>query len=98
VSMDGEQRVSKVEHVGQSLVRVNGGFFVFRRELFDYMKQGEELVHEPFQRLILERKLLAHPHDGFWANMDTFKDKQRFEDMLTRGDAPWKVWEKREPR
>jgi len=98
VSMDGERRVSKVEHVGESLVRVNGGFFVFRREVFDYMKAGEELVHEPFQRLIKERKLLAHPHDGFWANMDTFKDKQRFEDMLTRGDAPWKVWEKREPR
>jgi len=92
VSMAEDLRVTKVEHVGESLVRVNGGFFVFRREIFDYIKPGEELVLEPFQRLIREGKLLAQPHDGFWMNMDTFKDKQRFEDMLSRGDTPWRVW------
>ncbi len=92
VSLGDDLHVTKVEHVGESVVRVNGGFFAFRREIFDYLKPGEELVHEPFQRLIREGKLLAHPHDGFWANMDTFKDKQRFEDLLARGDTPWRVW------
>jgi glucose-1-phosphate cytidylyltransferase len=95
VSIGREQRVAKLEHVGESVVRVNGGFFVFRQEIFDYMKPGDELVHEPFQRLIREERLLAYPYDGFWANMDTFKDKQRFEDMLARGDTPWRVWEPR---
>jgi glucose-1-phosphate cytidylyltransferase len=93
-SIGARSRVEKMEHVGDSVVRVNGGFFVFRRELFDYMRPGEELVQEPFQRLIAEQKLLAYPYDGFWANMDTFKDKMKFEDMLARGDTPWRVWDK----
>jgi glucose-1-phosphate cytidylyltransferase len=94
VNIGARARVSKMEHVGESVVRVNGGFFVFRREIFDYMRPGEELVHEPFQRLIAENKLLAYAYDGFWANMDTFKDKMKFEDMLAKGDTPWRVWEK----
>ncbi len=47
---------------------------------------------EPFHRLIEKSKLRAYPYDGFWASMDTFKDKQRFEDLLARGHAPWQVW------
>jgi len=84
--------VRKLVHVGESHVRINGGFFVFRREIFDYIRPGEELVLEPFHRLIEKSKLRAHPYDGFWASMDTFKDKQRFEDLLARGQAPWQVW------
>jgi glucose-1-phosphate cytidylyltransferase len=89
---DRQGLVNKLEHVGESLVRINGGFFVFRREIFDYIKPGEELVVEPFRRLIEARKLHAHEYDGFWASMDTFKDKQKFEDLLSRGQAPWQVW------
>jgi glucose-1-phosphate cytidylyltransferase len=62
-------------------MRINGGFFVLRREIFDYMNDGEELVQEPFQRLAAERRLLAYKYDGFWACMDTFKEKQLLEDM-----------------
>ena len=51
-------------------------------------------MHEPFRRLIAKGKLRAHPYDGFWASMDTFKDKQRFEDLLARGQAPWQVWKR----
>ncbi len=54
---------------------INGGFFVLRREIFDYMKEGDELVEQPFGRLIAEHKLLAFRWDGFWQCMDTFKDK-----------------------
>lgn len=75
----------------QSDVWINGGFLQLRREIFDYMRQGEELVREPFQRLIEKQALLAYKYTGFWQCMDTFKDKQRLEE-LNRGAAPWKVW------
>jgi glucose-1-phosphate cytidylyltransferase len=84
--------VGRIEHVGDSVVRINGGFFIFKHKIFDYIGQGEELVVEPFQRLIAARELIAYPHDGFWQNMDTFKDRQRFEELLQAGEAPWQVW------
>jgi glucose-1-phosphate cytidylyltransferase len=92
VESDDNALARRLVYVGESKVRINGGFFVFRRDIFDYIRPGEELVIEPFQRLIEKSKLRAHPYDGFWASMDTFKDKQRFEDMLARGQTPWQVW------
>jgi glucose-1-phosphate cytidylyltransferase len=92
IHADGENYVSKIEHVTRSPVRINGGFFALKREIFDYMKPGEELVLEPFQRLIERRDLIAVPHDGFWQNMDTFKDKIQLDELLSRGRAPWQVW------
>jgi len=92
VESDRERVVRGMRHVSRSDVRVNGGFFAFRRELFDYMKPGEELVEEPFQRLIAEEQLEAWPHDGFWLAMDTFKDKSRFEELVRDGHTPWQVW------
>jgi glucose-1-phosphate cytidylyltransferase len=76
-------------------VAINGGFFVLRKEIFDYIKPGEELVVEPFQRLIKEKKLATYQHDGFWACMDTFKEKQILEDLYQRGKSPWEVWKKK---
>jgi glucose-1-phosphate cytidylyltransferase len=78
-------------------LRVNAGYFVFRQEIFDYLRPGEELVAEPFQRLIAERKLLAYPYSGFWWPMDTFKDRQALEDMYNSGKAPWMVWREGDP-
>ncbi len=74
--------------------RINGGFFVLRNEIFDYMQAGEELVVEPFQRLIDEKKLLAYPYSGYWQSMDTFKDKISFDRAYAKGDAPWEIWKK----
>jgi glucose-1-phosphate cytidylyltransferase len=73
-------------------IRINGGFFIFRNEIFSYIKVGEELVQEPFYRLIEDRKLFAYPYDGFWGCMDTFKDKQILDDLYDRGPAPWELW------
>ncbi len=70
---------------------INGGFFVMRKEIFSYIRPGDELVREPFQRLIEKQALLAYKYNGFWQCMDTFKDKQRLED-LNQEAAPWKVW------
>jgi glucose-1-phosphate cytidylyltransferase len=63
-----------------------------RQEIFDYLKDGEDLVEEPFRRLIADGKLMAYPHQGFWACMDTFKERQELEDVYGRGNAPWAVW------
>lgn len=68
---------------------INGGYFLMRPEIFDYMREGEELVLEPFSRLISEDKLMAYKHEGFWRSMDTLRDWQTLEAMVERGDMPW---------
>ena len=84
--------VTRFEDVASRDVRVNGGYFVLRNEIFDYLEANEDLVAEPFQRLIPKGALLAQRYDGFWVSMDTFKDRQRLEDLAVKGNAPWAVW------
>ncbi|SRR6266566_6869071 len=95
IDADSEHHVRRLTLVSQSSVRVNGGFFVFRREIFEHIREGEELVVEPFERLAKARQVLAYPYDGFWRNMDTFKDKIGLDEMWTRDQAPWRVWKDR---
>jgi glucose-1-phosphate cytidylyltransferase len=92
IAVDNDGIVKGIERITKSGARINGGFFLFRREVFQYIKEGEELVEEPFARLIAEGQLVSHPHDNFWACMDTFKDRQELEDLYGRGNAPWAVW------
>jgi len=84
-------RVGQISPLSQTDIWINGGFFVFRNEIFRYIRPGEELVREPFQRLISEGALLAHHSGCFWQCMDTFKDKQSLEE-LHQGHAPWRIW------
>jgi glucose-1-phosphate cytidylyltransferase len=92
IAMDSEGVVKSIEHITRTGARINGGFFLFRREVFRYIKDGEELVEQPFRRLIAEGQLLSYPHNGFWACMDTFKELQELEDLHGRGKAPWTIW------
>ncbi len=94
VKCDAQGIVMLLEPVSEADSWVNGGFFCLRRQVFDYVKEGEELVVEPFRRLIAERRLWAHKHYGYWAAMDTFKDKINFDRMEARGDCPWMVWKR----
>jgi glucose-1-phosphate cytidylyltransferase len=73
---------------------INGGYFIFRNKIFDYIRDGEELVLEPFNRLIAERQLIAYRHEGFFRPMDTMRDKQALEDMVDKGNMPWRRMEK----
>ena len=73
---------------------INGGYWVMHRNCFNYMNYGEEIVNEPMQRLLAADKLTAYRYDGFWACMDTFKEKMMLDDMVGRGKAPWQVWKK----
>jgi glucose-1-phosphate cytidylyltransferase len=92
VHADAEGIVTGMGAMPEQQLWINGGYFVFRREIFDYIREGEELVEEPFARLIAERRLIASRWNGFWQCMDTFKDKISFDRMEARGNCPWMVW------
>ena len=83
--------VNSIKYVRDSGIVVNAGYFVFRKEIFSYINLGEELVEEPFQRLIKKGLLQGYRYDRFWA-MDTFREQQELSDMYNQGKAPWEVW------
>jgi glucose-1-phosphate cytidylyltransferase len=93
VQTNGNGVVLSVQDMEQAEVRINGGFFVFRNDFLDYINPGEELVDEPFDRLIKQQELIAYRYDGFWEPMDTMKDKQRLDALAEGGDPPWQVRE-----
>lgn len=93
VTLDEKRSVKNIKYVRDSNIIVNAGYFVLRKSIFDHMNFGEELVLEPFQRLIEKDALLGFRHDGFWA-MDTFKEQQELTDLYNSGNAPWEVWKR----
>lgn len=92
VTSDPTGRVTAIEDIGRTPIRINGGYFIFKPEIFDYINDGEELVHEPFHRLLREGRLSAYQYDDFWMAMDTFKDRQQLEEIYAGGRAPWELW------
>ena len=86
--------VTRMGTMPEQQLWINGGFFVLRRQIFDYMLEGDELVEQPFARLIEHGKLATFRWDGFWRCMDTFKDKIDFDRMEARGDCPWAIWKR----
>jgi len=88
--------VTSFGQIAESEFWINGGYFCLRREIFEHIEEGDELVEKPFQRLIQRRQLAVYRHHGFWQSMDTFKDKITFDRMEARGNCPWMVW-KRHP-
>lgn len=83
--------VQGIKYVRDTELLVNCGYFIFKREIFDYLKSGEELVEAPFQRLMEREQLIAFQCQKFWA-MDTFREQQELTDMYQRGEAPWVIW------
>lgn len=84
--------VRAIKSMTDANIWINGGYFVLRREIFQYIQPGEELIYEPFRRLIADGKLWSHRCTGFWQCMDTFKDKQILDEFEASGSAPWSVW------
>lgn len=95
VHLDGDERVVSIQDAREVGFRVNGGFFVMRREVFDFIQPDEDLVPGPFRRMLEANRLLSFRHDGFWASMDTFKDRQMLEALHERDEAPWEIWKDR---
>lgn len=97
VTMGDDGLVSAIEPIGNSDIWINGGYFIFRRDIFDFLEAGEDLVFEPYQRLIEKQQLYAHRYEGFWAAMDTFKDREWLDRMFQLGRAPSEVWKSDPP-
>jgi glucose-1-phosphate cytidylyltransferase len=92
VSIEDDGTVDGITPMSDSNVWINGGYFICRKEIFDYLQQGEDLVYEPYERLMTNKQLVAYKYEGFWAAMDTFKDRQLLDDLSVTGRAPWELW------
>lgn len=84
--------VNAIQPISNTDLWINTGYFIFKQEFFDYINNGEEIVEEPFERLVAERKLMTYRHKGYWQAMDTFKDKMLLDDLQREGHPPWAVW------
>jgi glucose-1-phosphate cytidylyltransferase len=91
---DGDGSVRRLRSSHESDIWINGGYFIFRNEIFDYIRDGEDLVFEPFNRLIAADKLTSYKHEGYWRAMDTLRDKQILEEMVEHGEMPWRPFRK----
>jgi glucose-1-phosphate cytidylyltransferase len=98
VDAGGDGRVRAINDVRNASMWINGGYFVLRREIFDSIRPGDELVNETFARLMQVDALTAYRPPGFWAPMDTLKDRQVLEELYQTGNRPWCVWEQGLPR
>lgn len=93
VALDGRDQVTGLQSISSSDLRINGGYFMFRRSIFDEIRPGEDLVPDVFPRLIERGEVLGFRYDGFWAPMDTLRDWQILDSHVSSGDMPWAVWE-----
>jgi glucose-1-phosphate cytidylyltransferase len=93
VEIDDEGQVSGVREVRKLMQWENGGYFVLRPDIFDVLREGEDMVPHAFARLVPQRRLLAQRYNGFWRAADTFNDRAELEDMFHRGQCPWMLWD-----
>jgi glucose-1-phosphate cytidylyltransferase len=92
VKAEDDDTVTSIGRISDGEFWINAGFFCLRREIFDHIQPGDELVEKPFQRLIAQRQLVVTRYDGFWQQMDTLRDKIILDRMEGQGNCPWMVW------
>jgi glucose-1-phosphate cytidylyltransferase len=95
IELDGSQVVEFLEKPLVAKGRINGGFFVFNRGIFERLDNNPKLIfeNEPLASLANEGQLMAYAHDGFWHPMDNSRDYHYLNDLWARGQAPWNTWE-----
>lgn len=93
VRIDPDGRLTGIEPVADMDMRINGGYFVLRQGIFDYLEEGEDLVMDACVRAAKDGRFRAVRYDGFWAPMDTLKERSALEEMDRTGNRPWAVWE-----
>ncbi len=94
VSPGADGLLGGIHSVRESDLWINGGYFVFKRDIFRYIQPGDDLPVPIFQRLLPEKQVAAYKYEGFWACMDTFREKQQFDEMFAAGNTPWQVWKR----
>ena len=97
VDSDEDGTVRSIETMASADVRINGGFLVLRQRIFDELRPGEDIMDEA-ARLARQGDMITYRYDGFWAPMDTMKDKQDLDAIVEigNGDIPW-LAHRREP-
>lgn len=93
LSIDSRNLVTKFVEKPRLDVWVNGGFFIFNREVFRYLDENSVLEKAPFETLASKGEMAVYKHTGFWSCMDSYKDFVILNDMSNSGKAMWKVWE-----
>ena len=71
----------------------NGGYFVLRQEIFDELKEGDDLVEDALARLVDQGRAIAYPYKGYWSPADTVKERAQLEEMYQRANCPWMIWD-----
>jgi glucose-1-phosphate cytidylyltransferase len=92
VDIDSGARITNFTPVAEMSMRINGGYFVLRQDIFDYLHEGEDLVMDACVRAAKDGRMLAIPYDGFWAPMDTLKERSALERRYFTGNSPWMLW------
>jgi len=92
--IQGDQVVSFKEKPKDQNNSINGGYFVFNREFFNYLDNDDSCILEkkPLEKLASDGELKVFQHKGFWQCMDTYRDYKYLNDLWKRGNVPWKVW------
>jgi glucose-1-phosphate cytidylyltransferase len=97
VYINDRSRITGFVPAAEMNMRINGGYFVLRQDIFDYLNEGEDLVMNACVRAAADGRMLAIPYDGFWAAMDTLKERSWLEDLYRTGQSPWAVWRDQPP-
>lgn len=92
VNIDDQSRITGFMPAADLNMRLNGGYFVLRQDIFDYLNEGEDLVAHACARAAADGRMLAIPYDGFWAPMDTLKERATLEELYRTGESPWALW------
>jgi glucose-1-phosphate cytidylyltransferase len=95
LDIEDDSTVTGLTAVASMSMRINGGYFVLRKEIFDYLNEGEDLVMDACIRAAKAGRLRAVQYDGFWAPMDTLKERSALEERYRRGNSPWALWRER---
>jgi glucose-1-phosphate cytidylyltransferase len=93
VDIGEDDRVAGITTLQEMPLWENGGYFVLRPEVFDYLPPNGDLIMDACRPLAKEGRLMAYRHRGFWQPADTVKERHALEAAYTAGDRPWMLWE-----
>ena len=92
VTVGEDDRITAISTLPQMQLWENGGYFVLRPEVFDYIPENGDLIGDACTPLAEQGRMLAYPYRGFWHPADTIKERTALEAAYRAGHAPWMVW------
>ncbi len=92
VDIAADGNVTGLAAVADMAMRINGGYFILRQGIFDYLDEGDDLVMDAFAKAAADGRMRAVRYDGYWAPMDTLKERASLEEQYRRGVSPWTLW------